>query len=202
MSSYQWVNQQQDAELQNETRWHHHCSCMVVAPQTLMTPESHQPAAKQAVVDKSNMDEVMIKDPEVILQTFSVWTAQVRGTIETSRPLLSTDSLCDKTHSPIQCLSQSSCNYLTCKGYHSIVSKAQWTHQHRFTDILAGFTRRPHDVCVFPSSSIRFKGDAETFFPSGIIHSMKVPAYHVEDAESPLCCWVMKPYPHNSGGQG
>lgn len=45
----------------------------------LGTSESHQSASRQAVVDKSNTDKIMIKDLKAILQTFSVWTAQVRG---------------------------------------------------------------------------------------------------------------------------
>lgn len=56
--------------------------CMVVTPQNLVTSKSHQPAAKQAVVEKSNMGKVVNKDPEAILQTFSVWTARVRRIIE------------------------------------------------------------------------------------------------------------------------
>jgi len=55
-----------------------HC----MAPQNLVTSESHQPAAKQAVADKSSIGKVVIKDPEDTLQTFSVWTAGVRGTTE------------------------------------------------------------------------------------------------------------------------
>ena len=53
-----------------------------MAPQNLVTSESHQPAAKQAVADKSSIGKVVIKDPEDTLQTFSVWTAGVRGTTE------------------------------------------------------------------------------------------------------------------------
>lgn len=147
--------------------------CTVVAPQSLVTSESHQPAAKQAELDNSNTGKVLIKDPKAILQTFSLWTARVRCTIETARPPLFTGSLSDEGHSPTRCPSQSTCNLLTQKGSHSVVSRPRWTHQHRFTDILAGFTRRPHDICAFPSSSVRFRGDAESFFPSRIIHLIR-----------------------------
>lgn len=145
----------------------------VVAPQSLVTSESHQPAAKQAELDNSNTGKVLIKDPKAILQTFSLWTARVRCTIETARPPLFTGSLSDEGHSPTRCPSQSTCNLLTQKGSHSVVSRPRWTHPHRFTDILAGFTRRPHDICAFPSSSVRFRGDAESFFPSRIIHLIR-----------------------------
>lgn len=46
MSSAQWVNQQQDAELQNETRWHHHCAApwLPLRASWLLSPASQRPS--------------------------------------------------------------------------------------------------------------------------------------------------------------
>nr|XP_025037270.1 protein ALP1-like [Pelodiscus sinensis]XP_025037274.1 protein ALP1-like [Pelodiscus sinensis] len=91
------------------------------------------------------------------------------------------------THIPNRAPQHQATQYMSRKGYFSMVLKVLVNHWGQFSDIFVGWSGWAHDACIFRNSSLYHKLEAGTFFPQG--------HFHVGDLQMSLCIIGNAAYP-------
>ena len=106
----------------------------------------------------------------------------------------------DGTHIPIIAPAQNHADYVSRKGYHSVVMQAVVDCNYLFRDIVDGWPGSVHDARVLSNSEIFRLGEQNRLFPEGYhvnVGGKDIAPVILGDPAYPLLLWLLRPYPEN-----